>query len=136
MKVYFKRSQPYWILVIPAIYMALTVLHYIGSAYLYILISIYLLSGVGLYLIQRRTYLELTDTSIIYRRIQPVEIRFDELIEVNFYAGEYIMKSKEKIIMIYKPSVSKKYRDNVDDIFNRVKAEYERSIHPGDMVLS
>ena len=136
MKVYFKRSQPYWILIIPAIYMALSVLYYIGTAYLCILISIYLLSGVGFYIIQRRTYLELTDTSIIYRRIQAKEIHLNELIEVNFYAGEYIIKSGEETIMIYRASVSKKYRDDVDEIFNRVKAEYERSIHSGDMVLS
>ena len=136
MKVYFKRSQPYWILIIPAIYMALSVLYYIGTAYLCILISIYLLSGVGFYIIQRRTYLELTDTSIIYRRIQAKEIHLNELIEVNFYAGEYIIKSREETIMIYRASVSKKYRDDVDEIFNRIKFEYEKNNSCENLVSS
>ena len=137
MKVYFRRSQ-YFILFLLAIFIVTAMFFFLEKEALYMKFYFlpYLIWGVGAYIIHRRTYLELTDISIVYRRIQPIEIRFDELTEVNFYAGEYIMKSGEKTIMIYRASVSKKYRDDVDEIFNRVKFEYEKNNSCENLVSS
>lgn len=73
----------------------------------------------------RYKFIEITEDSIFRNSIPTLEIQATDLIEVKYFAGDYIFKSKNKRIEVVKKQINQIQLEAFENRFNLLKAKME-----------
>ena len=73
----------------------------------------------------RYKFIEITEDSIFRNSIPTLEIQTTDLIEVKYFAGDYIFKSKNKRINVAKKQINQIQLEGFENHFNLLKAKME-----------
>lgn len=73
----------------------------------------------------RYKFIEITEDSIFRNSIPTLEIQATDLIEVKYFAGDYIFKSKNKRIEVVKKQINQIQLEAFENHFNLLKAKME-----------
>lgn len=73
----------------------------------------------------RYKFIEITEDSIFRNSIPTLEIQTTDLIEVKYFAGDYIFKSKNKRIEVVKKQINQIQLEAFENHFNLLKAKME-----------
>ena len=73
----------------------------------------------------RYKFIEITEDSIFRNSIPTLELQATDLIEVKYFAGDYIFKSKNKRIEVVKKQINEIQLEAFENRFNLLKAKME-----------
>lgn len=74
-----------------------------------------------------KKYFRITDYEIVLFGFISKKINFKELVEIKYFAGDYIFKAKNQSITIVKSQIDKNQLEELEKIFNDVKSNFENS---------
>lgn len=77
-----------------------------------------------------KKYFKITSQEIVLFGLKNRKIDFKDLLEIKYFAGDYVFKDKNKSITIVKSQIDKNQLEDFEKIWNEVKSAFENSSQP------
>ncbi|GGP02544.1 hypothetical protein GCM10010992_07350 [Cloacibacterium rupense] len=77
-----------------------------------------------------KKYFKITSQEIVLFGLKNRKIDFKDLLEIKYFAGDYVFKDKNKSITIVKSQIDKNQLEDFEKIWNEVKSTFEISSQP------
>lgn len=77
-----------------------------------------------------KKYFKITSQEIVLFGLKNKKIAFKDLVEIKYFAGDYILKDKNQSITIVKSQIDKNQLEDFENMWNEVKSTFENSTQP------
>lgn len=77
-----------------------------------------------------KKYFKITSQEIVLFGLKNKKIAFKDLVEIKYFAGDYILKDKNQSITIVKTQIEKNQLEDFENMWNEVKSTFENSTQP------
>ncbi|WDT67662.1 hypothetical protein [Cloacibacterium sp. TD35] len=74
-----------------------------------------------------KKYFKITSQEIVLFGLKNKKIAFKDLVEIKYFAGDYIVKDRNQSITIVKSQIDKNQLEDFENMWNEVKSTFENS---------